>query len=232
MHLLISTKQQLAMNIKILFIDDHPLQVEGCKAALQSNPYGYEVTFDAAYDLKSAYKIVNDEKKVSEYNIIFVDKRMQAVPELKLEDGTDLIEIIQKKSIDTKIAVLTTHTEYLILFQLTKKYDLNALLVKSDSNAVMLATAVHEMMQGRQYFSRTAVECMKDMAEREHVLDYYNRRIIFYLSQGIRTKNLAELMNLSQSTIEKRKAQIRDYLCIKKGGDPELVAESRRLGLV
>ncbi len=232
MHLLTKTKQQSTMNIKILFIDDHPLQVEGCKVALQSNPYGYEVTFDAAYDLTSAYKIVNDEKRISDYDIVFVDKRMPAAPDLGLEDGTDLIEIIQKKAISTKIAVLTTHTEYLILFQLTKKYDLNGLLVKSDVNSTTLALAVHEMMQDKQFFTRTAIECMKDMAEREHVLDFYNRRIIFYLSQGIRTKNLAELMNVSQSTIEKRKAQIRDYLCIKKGGDPELVAESRRLGLV
>jgi two-component system, NarL family, response regulator NreC len=39
-------------------------------------------------------------------------------------------------------------------------------------------------------------------------------------------------LNLSKSSIEKRKMQIKDYLCIAKGTDEDIVRESRKLGFI
>ena len=63
-------------------------------------------------------------------------------------------------------------------------------------------------------------------------LDSYNRQIIILLSQGVKTKNFHEHINLSTSAIEKRKAVIKDYFGIIKGSDEDILREARKQGLI
>lgn len=63
-------------------------------------------------------------------------------------------------------------------------------------------------------------------------LDSYNRQIIMLLSQGVKTKNFHDYINLSTSAIEKRKVVIKDYLGIIKGTDEDILREARKQGLI
>jgi DNA-binding NarL/FixJ family response regulator len=87
-------------------------------------------------------------------------------------------------------------------------------------------------MKGETYHSETVKESIRDLLSKEEYLDFYNRQIIMLLSQGIKTKNIPEHLNLSQSTVEKRKVQIKDYFCIEKGTDEDIVREAKRMGFI
>ena len=63
-------------------------------------------------------------------------------------------------------------------------------------------------------------------------MDNYNRQIIILLSQGVKTKNLPDLLYLSKSAIDKRKAIIKQLLGIDKGNDEDILKEARKQGLI
>ena len=63
-------------------------------------------------------------------------------------------------------------------------------------------------------------------------MDNYNRQILLLLSQGIKTKNLPDLLHLSKSAIDKRKAIIKQIFGIDKGTDEDILKEARRQGLI
>jgi hypothetical protein len=63
-------------------------------------------------------------------------------------------------------------------------------------------------------------------------LDDFNRQIITLLASGIQSKNLPNHINLSMSAIDKRKAQIKDFFCVQKGTDEDIIREAKKHGFV
>ena len=66
----------------------------------------------------------------------------------------------------------------------------------------------------------------------EKYLGKINRQIISLIGEGKKNKNLPEILNISLSSIEKRKTQIRLYLNIPKSNDEEMIKEARKRGLI
>ena len=69
-------------------------------------------------------------------------------------------------------------------------------------------------------------------SEKNKVMDDYNRQILMLLSQGVKTKSIPHLINLSVSAVDKRKAMIKQLLGIEKGNDEDILKEARRQGLI
>ena len=146
--------------------------------------------------------------------------------------GEDIALLAQKHFKDPKIAIITSHTEAIVLYNVLKKVNPQALMVKSDIDGDELLEAFDLLLQGSTYYSETVRIAKKTMLSKEELLDTTNRKIIELLAQGIKTKNLPEHLHLSQSAIEKRKATIKDALGIDKGNDEDILREVRKLGLI
>ena len=73
---------------------------------------------------------------------------------------------------------------------------------------------------------------LKEMLTPEKYLGKINRQIISLIGEGKKNKNLPEILNISLSSIEKRKTQIRLYLNIPKSNDEEMIKEAKKRGLI
>lgn len=219
------------MPIKILMIDDHPSQIEGYKTILSYNTLGVDIVTTVAYNCESAYGIITTAKD-SEFDMVFIDRSLPPFPEKNLKSGEDLALLVRKHWPTTKIVFLTSHAEAFLLYNIVKRIDPKGLLVKSDFSADELLLAFERIVGGATYYSQTVKEGIKELLSKEQFLDDQNRQIIMLLAQGARTASIAEQLNLSKSSIEKRKVQIKDYLCIAKGTDEDIVRESRKLGFI
>ena len=218
--------------IHILMIDDHPSQIEGYKTILKYNNLGLIIETTAAFTSQQAYEIIIDLANALRFDLVFLDRSLPPYLEKDIKTGEDLAILIQSFMPATKIVILTSHSEAFVLYNIVKRIEPAGLLVKSDFTAEELLSAFDEIIDGEIYYSETVKESIRELLSREEYLDSYNRQIITLLSQGIKTKNIPEHLNLSQSTIEKRKVQIKDYLCIDKGTDEDIVREARRLGFI
>ena len=218
------------MELQVLMVDDHPPIIEGYKSILEYNPFGYKLNTTAAHSCEGAYSVITDGKQ--HFDIVFLDLTLPPYPEKKLESGEDLVPIVKTYHPNAKIIMLTSHSESIVLFKLMKEQHLDGILVKSDFKSEELITAFDTVARGDTYYSETIVRLQKTWEEKSKVMDSYNRQILLLLSQGIQTKSLPDILHLSKSAIDKRKAIIKEILGIDKGTDEDILREARKKGLI
>jgi len=219
------------MTMRILMVDDHPTQLDGYKIILTYNNQGIDLDITTAYNCKSALEIITDPE-VAAFDMFFLDVSLPGYPEQNLKSGEDLAYVIRQRSPQAKIVMLTSHSESFLIYNIVKKIEPNAFLVKSDFSGEDLLTAFDSVIQNQTYHSETVTASIQELLSREEYLDSYNRQIIILLAQGVKTKNLPEHLNLSMSAVEKRKSQIKDYFSIDKGSDEDIVRAARKRGFV
>ena len=218
--------------VKILMVDDHPSMLEGYKLILSYNDLGLEIITTAAHNCKTAYEIITDPLKKNFFDLAFLDYSLPIYEEMNVNNGKDLALLLKHHSPKTKIAILTSHTETLLLYDIIKNVAPIGLLVKSDFSADELLLAFEMILNSETYHSPTVKLSLKEMLAREKYLDDVNRKILSLLVSGIRTKDMPEILGISLSTIEKRKNQIRMYLNFLKATDNELIKEAKKQGLI
>ncbi len=220
------------MAVKILMIDDHPSQIEGYKAILEYNDLNLSIETTPCYSCEDAWKIITNELNPTAYDFVFLDRSLPPYAAQNLLTGEDLAALIRKHLPHSKIIIITSHAEAFLLYNIVKTIEPEGLLVKSDFSAEQFLEIFSMIYSGGKYHSETVLQGIRELLSKQDYLDNYNRQIITLLSQGIKTKKIPEHLNLSLSAVEKRKAQIKDYFFIGKGGDEEIVKEARKLGFI
>ena len=218
------------MEVTVLMIDDHPPIIEGYKSILSYNPYGYILDIQTAFSCESAYHLISTTK--TPFDVVMIDYTMPPFVEKNIHCGADLVPIIRQYLPKTKIMMLTSHSESLLLLKVLKEGNPEGLLVKSDILADEFLVAFDTIVKGESYFSSTIISLKRELKESDKVLDSYNRQIIMLLSQGIQTKNLPDYLNLSKSAIDKRKVIIKEFFDIEKGTDEDILREARKQGFI
>ncbi|MEO5776511.1 MAG: response regulator [Flavobacterium sp.] len=218
------------MEIQVLMVDDHPPIIEGYRSILAYNSFGYTLNTTAAHSCEAAYNTIFQAK--FPFDIVFLDLTLPPYFEKNLNSGDDLIPIVKRQHPNAKIVVLTSHSESIVLFKIIKEHNPEGLLVKSDFQSDELIKAFDIVIKGGTYFSETVTNHQKSWGERNKVMDSYNRQILTLLSQGVKTKSLPDLLHLSKSAIDKRKAILKQLLGIDKGNDEDILKEARKQGLI
>lgn len=220
------------MAVKILFVDDHPSQIFGYKTILTYNNRNLDIEATECYNCKDAFSIITDTVNPPNFDMVFLDRSMPAYEEAGVFSGEDLAVLLKKSSPETKIVILTSHAESFIIYDIVKKVNPTGLLIKSDFSGEELLTAFDLLLDGETYHSETVRKAIKELLSREDYLDSINRQIIMLISQGFKTKTIAGEINLTESAVEKRKAKIKDYFCIDKGNDEDIIREAKKLGFI
>lgn len=220
--------------LNIFMIDDHPMIIEGYKSILSFNEMGLTFNYTTAFSCKEAFQVLQ-KSTISSFDVVFLDLSLPPYEEEKMFSGEDLAAIIKQKLPETKIIILTSHAEAFMLYDLKKKIKPNGLLVKSDFSAEELLSAFEHIIQGKIYESKTVSEGINEIlstGSNNVLLDEQNREIIRLLSQGVLTKNIPQYLNLGQSAVDKRKAQIKECFSIVGGSDEDIVREAKKHGFI
>ena len=194
------------MIIKILVVDDHPMTVEGYINVLKSsNIDNVILNFEKAYDCESAYKsIVNAINIEKPFDLVILDYNLPSFEELKINTGGDLASYIRKNMYDSKIIMITAHTEILIVYEMLKKVHPEGLVIKKEVTAINLITIVKTVLNDNKYISPIVKTVIADIWKKELMVEDFNRQILFYMSKGFRIKDIEDYIGLSTSAIQKR----------------------------
>ena len=218
------------MELQVLMVDDHPPIIEGYKSILSFNTSGYVLNTIEAYSCEMAYFAIIEAKQP--FDMVFLDLTLPPYLEKNLYSGEDLIQVVKNYHPLAKIILLTSHTESMLLFKVIQENDFDGILLKNDFRANEFIIAFDAIIQGKPYYSQTILKHKKMWSEKNKVMDDYNRQILMLLSQGVKTKSIPHLINLSVSAVDKRKAMIKQLLGIEKGNDEDILKEARRQGLI
>ena len=210
-----------------LLIDDHPLQTNAYQAILDLVKEDWHLTFQHAHSCQEVYEFATTHPVRDEIDFVLLDLSLPPYPEKELQSGYDLAVLINQEIPKAKIVFLTSHFEAFLLYDLYQAFQPAGILVKSDFTGEQLEAHFIDLLKGNKIYSPSFFEARKKINATKIFLDPYNRKIISYLAKGYPSKDLPELIGLSISAINKRKAKLKEYFDVEKKQDNYIVLEAR-----
>lgn len=216
--------------LDILIIDDHHSIIEGYKNVLSRNKT-YKLQIFKANSCDQAVKEINKAKSRNPFDLIFIDIQLPPSQDETITSGEDLAQIINKEFPKTKIIISTMFDTPQRLDNILRTIPHNGILIKSDSTAKIILEAFDTVLKGGSFYSKTVEKIKNKIISNNETLDDYNRKIIYHLSKGVKTKDLIKYIPLSLSAIEKRKTNIKQIFNVSKG-DEQLLIEAKKRGFI
>lgn len=191
--------------MKILIADDHPLTLQGTRSFVES--FGYTVT-----DTCSNGSAALNQIQLHLPDIAILDINMPGL------DGIDVAKKIQENRIRTKVILLTMHNES-TLYNKAREYGVYGYILKEYALSE-LKNCLEDVSKGNHY---TSASLNKDLVgsasqgnEELSRLTFSERKIVELISQQKTTRQIAEMLFLSEKTIEGHRSNIIEKLGLPK----------------
>lgn len=219
----------------VLIIDDHPLISEAYKAAFKyfsEDNKNIQFSIDTAQNCDTAYEFIRRYiTKNQILDIVFLDIKLPASNDGKFLSGEDLGLKITEILPETKIVVSTTYNDNYRIHSIFKSLNPDGFLIKNDITPKELIDTIHTIINDPPYYSKSVIKLLRKEISNDFVLDDVDRNILYHLSKGVMTKDLAQFVSLSLAGIEKRKRRLKEVFEID-GGDLLLVEKAKELGFI
>ena len=191
--------------MKILIADDHPFTLQGTKSFVES--YGYKVT-DTCSNGVSALNLTT----LHQPDIAILDINMPGL------DGLDVAKKIQESKLKTKVILLTMHKE-MTIFKKANEYGIYGYILKEHAQTE-LEKCLIEVAKGNKYVSEFLEDdLVVDNKNDNHELaklTLSERKIVELIAQQKTSKQIAELLFLSEKTVEGHRSNIIEKLGLPK----------------
>lgn len=223
----------MSKTLNILVVDDHPMTTDAYINLITTSKLDLQFNFEKAIDCETAFKKVEQLSNIGHsLDIAIIDIGLPPFRDEKITSGTDIAKLIREKFESCKIIILTMHHEALLLNDIFKTINPEGFLSKNDIDFQTFPAMFSTILNNKQYISKTIYESLVTLFKQNINWDEYDSQIMLLLEKGIKTKELPKYIDLSLSTIEKRKANIKLQLLAKKGTDGELIEVAKNLNLV
>ena len=184
--------------MKILIADDHPLTLFGTKAFVES--LGYPIQ-----DICS--------NGITAYNLIVAHNPAIAILDINMPgmDGLDVLEKVFIQKLPTKVILLTMHKE-MTIFKRAAKYNVAGYLLKENSQDE-LEKCLDEVINDGKYISKSlmselTLDHIPDITPELEKLTFAEKKVLELVAQQKTSKQIAELLFISEKTVEGHRANI------------------------
>ncbi len=225
------------MKIKrILIVEDEKLLCEFyniifSQIAEERLDFKFNISIHKTFD--SAYLKINNEIKKQIFDLALLDIRLKDRLNNVTKDGTEIGIQLRRVMPETKIIFFTSVPSHRKFHHILTKVNPEGLWVKDEILDVeSVKRSLTDVLEGGTSYGPNATKFLKDKIADRLELNQVDRDILFYLSKGIKNKNLPEFLNLSMSSIEKRKQNILKILEIDSSNDAELISKARKMEII
>ena len=218
-------------SLNLLLIDDHPFIINGYKNILNNLREENKINSyhtDEANCCDSALKFIEDKT----YDLVFLDISLPASKDGLFQSGEDIGRLLLKKFPETKILVLTSHDDPLLLNNILHFISPKGFMCKGDVTTETLSEAIIKILSGNTYYSTEISNLIHKNISSKIILDDKNKQILYELSKGVKTIDLKNVIPLSQAGIEKRKRLLKETFKTKQLDDTALIKAAIETGFL
>ena len=211
-------------DISIVIVDDHAMVRQGIRALLESEPH-LKVVAEASSGLE-AIDVVNDHRP----DVLLLDLILPGL------DGLEVARISHRRCPDTKVIILTMHSNEAYVFKALQA-GVRGYVLKSCGSEELLR-AIEATMQGEVYLSsplsKERINQFANQTNRGEV-DLYDtltkreKQVMQLATQGLTNVRMAGQLGISPRTIEVHRANLMRKL--KVNNHSELLRFSLSRGL-
>jgi DNA-binding NarL/FixJ family response regulator len=186
----------------VLVADDHPLTLQGTQAFVKS--LGYDITDVCTNGLDAFERIVSHEPLMAVLDV--------NMPKM---DGLEVLEKIYQRGIPTHVIFFTMHKE-VTLYKRAKSLGLAGYLLKEEPEEELKA-CLKVVSEGGKYTSKLM---LKEVNQKQTIegedLTFAEKKVLELISQQKTSKQIADLLFISEKTVEKHRSNIIQKLNLPK----------------
>jgi DNA-binding NarL/FixJ family response regulator len=220
----------------VLIIDDHPLICDAYVNALsfiekENSEISFKITL--SHNCGDAIaKIKESVNRILKFELIFLDIKLPPSKDKKILSGEDLGLKINKLLPDSKVIVSTTYNDNYRIYSLLKNLNPDGLLIKNDITASELVNAINLVLTSPPYYSSSVSQTIRNEMLNDLLLDKIDRRLLYELSIGTKTKDLPMTVPLSIAGVEKRKRNLKNIFNVSGLEDKDLINKAKEKGFI
>jgi len=212
--------------IRVLIVDDHVIFCESLASLLTMG--GKVEVVGIAHDGEKALKITRELRP----DIILMDIEMKGI------DGLQATSDIKKEYPDTRVVVLTMHSDEEYLFEAVKA-GANGYMLKESSSAHLLET-INAVARGESLLDTASTsKILKKLRNfmssgitdgRKSVLSAREKEILHLIMDGYNNRAIANKLTISENTVRNHLANI--FFKLNCNCRTKAIAEASRRGLI
>jgi DNA-binding NarL/FixJ family response regulator len=209
--------------LRILLADDHTIVRQGLRRIIEEHP-DWQVVAEAA-DGREAVRLAIE----LEPDVAVIDITMPMLT------GIEATAQIAKRAPGVRVLILSMHADEAFITRSVQSGARGYLL--KDSADTDILTAIEAVVRGKSYFSPAAASAMLDdyrrtlagrgITDRYDALSEREREIFQLVAEGHSNKSIAELLNISPSTVETHRGHIMEKLDLHSVAEIVLYAVRR-----
>src|SRR5690606_8621130 len=202
----------MAPPLNVLIIEDHPLIVDNFKNALNyvENSTGtISFKIDTSTNCKTAYSKIQSATLNGGIDIVFLDISLPPDEDNRLYSGEELGMKIRELLPNARILICTFHEEDYRLNRIMTNINPRAFLIKCDIDFSDFIKAIESILDNQTYYTRKVTNLLRKKSANKIDLDDIDIKILTEISNGVKMKDLLELLPLSKSSIDKRRLDIK-----------------------
>ncbi|MGB6150956.1 MAG: histidine kinase [Pricia sp.] len=219
--------------VRILAVDDHEMIVLGYKYTLEATAFeDFEVVVNTAPSFQEGKTEIENSAKRLPYDIVMLD--IQMFPESAKEErsGEDLGLLVKEISPKSKVVFLSSFSDSYRINNILKNVNPDGYMVKSEVDQKTLQTMVRTVLNNPPYYTAAALQAIRRKMANEDQIDERDKKILYQLSIGTKTKDISTLVAAATTTVENRKRQLKIMLNVENGNDFALIEEAKKRGFI
>ena len=193
--------------MRILLADDYPLTLMGTKAFVETLGYTVE-------DVCS--------NGITAFNLIFTHKPNIAILDINMPgmDGLEVLEKVYKNKLSTRVILLTMHKE-MTIFNKANQLGVSGYILKEHAQEE-LQKCLEVVKKGEQYVSKNLESDLlidtptSDQNYAIEKLTFTEKKILELIAQQKTSKQIADMLFISEKTVEGHRSNIIQKLELPK----------------
>ena len=219
--------------IRILAVDDHEMTTLGYKFILEDTEFdGFKIHMDTAKTYEEAEQAIRQSVSRLPYQIILLDIQLSGGNGGGAKTGEDLGVLARKVSPDSRIVFMSSFSDNYRINSIMQSVNPEGYMVKSEIDQKSLQAMVETVLKSPPYYTQKALVAIRKKMANSINLDENDKKILYFLSIGTKTKDMVHHISLPLPSIENRKRHIKTLFGIEKQNDQALIAEARERGFI
>ena len=220
--------------IRILAVDDHKMTLVGYKYILEDTKFpDFKIEMSMANTFNLGKEMILDSAKSNTYyDILLLHIQLSSVKDGYARTGEDLGIYAREVSPDSKIVFLSSFSDNYRINSIMNTVNPEGYMVKTDINEDALREMVETVLTEPPYYTKKAMIAIRNKMSSDIYLDDNDKKLLYYLSIGTKTKDMIEYVSLSLPGIENRKRQLKEIFGVGKENDYALINAAREKGFI
>jgi DNA-binding NarL/FixJ family response regulator len=219
--------------VRILAVDDHEMTTLGYKYILEDSDFeGFTVKVEIAKSYDMGKEKIEMSARSLPYDIILLDIQLFPTQSKDPRTGVDLGLLARELVPNSKVVFMSSFSDNYRINNIFKTVNPDGYMVKSEIDELSLKAMVETIKNNPPYYTASALSAIRRRMSSNIVIDDQDQKILYHLSRGVNTRDIAPLIASANTTVEARKRQLKSIFGVKNGNDLALIEEAKKRGFL